>query len=455
MATAIESTGTLERKLKLVVVKSEVSREVGERLKKLSRTVKMAGFRPGKVPLKMVERSYGAQVHTEVLGEAVTKAFNDAVGEHKLRVAGEPRIEVGDVADASAAVNGAGDVQSGASAAVEQAELAFTASFEVYPEVQCGDPASLQVERFICDIGDAEIQKTLDVLRKQRASWNEVNREATAGDRATIDFVGTLDGTAFQGGTASDFSFELGEGRMLADFESGVRGMRPGEERKFPVAFPADYGSAELAGKTAEFQVTLKKLAAPELPEVNADFATQLGVADGDVERLRGDIKANLEREVAQRLRARTKTSVMSALPALATFELPKALVQSESEAIAERMKADLQARGMDVRSIPVPPEAFRDQAEKRVRLGLLVAEVVQKHSLQAKPDQIRKQIEEFAQAYENPGEVIRHYFSDRNRLAEVEALVVEQNVVDWVLSKSQVSDKPLAFDELMAQQQG
>jgi len=447
MATAIESTSPLERKLTLVVVKSEVSREVGERLKKLSRTVKMAGFRPGKVPIKMVERSYGAQVHTEVLGEAVTKAFNDAVTEHKLRVAGEPRIEVGDsnASDAGAAQGGAAD----------QAELSFTASFEVYPDVQCGDPAGLQVERFSCPIGDAEIQKTLDVLRKQRANWNSIDREAASGDRATIDFVGTLDGTAFQGGSASDFSFELGEGRMLADFETGVRGMRTGEERSFPVAFPADYGSAELAGKTAEFKVTLKKLEAPELPEVNAEFASQLGVADGDVERLRGDIRANLEREVAQRLRTRTKASVMAVLPALASFELPKALIQSESEAIAERMKADLQARGMDVRSIPVPPEAFRDQAEKRVRLGLLVAEVVQKHSLQAKPDQIRRQIEEFAQAYENPGEVIRHYFSDRNRLAEVEALVVEQNVVDWVLAKSQVTDKPLAFDELMAQQQG
>ncbi len=449
MATAIESTSTLERKLTLVVVKSEVSREVGERLKKLSRTVKMAGFRPGKVPIKMVERSYGAQVHTEVLGEAVTKAFNDAVNEHKLRVAGEPRIEVG---DSNASGAGAGQA---AAAVADQVDLSFTASFEVYPEVLCGDPAGLQVERFICNIGDAEIQKTLDVLRKQRANWKDVDREAMAGDRATIDFVGTLEGTAFQGGSASDFSFELGEGRMLADFETGVRGMRAGEERSFPVAFPADYGSAELAGKTAEFKVTLKKLEAPELPEVNSEFASQLGVADGDIERLRGDIRANLEREVAQRLRARTKAAVMTALPALASFELPKALIQSESEAIAERMKADLQARGMDVRSIPVPPEAFRDQAEKRVRLGLLVAEVVQKHSLQAKPDQIRKQIEEFAQAYENPGEVIRHYFSDRNRLAEVEALVVEQNVVDWVLSKSQVTDKPLAFDELMAQQQG
>lgn len=434
MATVMENTGTLERKIKLVVGMSDISREVGERLKKLSRTVKMAGFRPGKVPVKMVERSYGAQVQSEVLGEAVSKAFNDAVNELKVRVAGEPRIEAGE---------GAGE-----------GEIAFTASFEVYPEVQSAGPSSLQVEKYTCAVGDAEIQKTIDVLRKQRAVWHEVNREAAKGDRATIDFVGTLDGAAFQGGSANDFGFELGEGRMLADFETGVTGMRPGEERRFPVAFPGDYGSAELAGKTAEFQVTLKKLEAPELPEVNTAFATELGVEGGDVEKLRADIKANLEREVSQRIRARTKASVMAALPTLANFELPKALVQSESEAIAERMKADLQARGMDVRKIPVPAEAFRDQAEKRVRLGLLVADIVQKQSLQAKPDQIRKQIEEFAQAYENPGEVIRHYFSDRNRLAEVEALVVEQNVVDWVLAGGQVTEKALAFDELMAQQQ-
>ena len=431
MATQLESTGTLERKLQMAVAMADVNKEVGERLRKLARSVKMPGFRPGKVPMKMVEQSYGPQVHAEVLGDAVTKAFTDAVAEHKLRVAGEPRIERRE---------GGADT-----------EFAFSAIFEVYPEVKVGDPAALEVERFGCEVGDAEVDRTIDILRKQRTEWEEASRAAADGDRVTIDFAGTLDGVAFQGGTAADFPFVLGEGRMLPDFETGVRGMAPGEKKTFPVAFPADYGSEELAGKTAQFEVTLKKVEAPKLPEVDAEFAKQLGVADGDVAKLRADIRANLEREVGQRLRARTKAAVMESLPKLAEFELPKALVAAESNELVERARAELAQRGMDVKNIPIPPDAFGEQAQKRVRLGLLVAEIVREHGLQAKPDQLRKQIEEFAQAYENPGEVVRYYFSDRNRLAEVEAIVVEQNVVDWVLSKAKAVDRAIPFDELMA----
>jgi trigger factor len=435
MATVIEQTGTLERRLQMAVSADEVTRQVGQKLRELSRTVKMAGFRPGKVPLSMIERTYGGQVRADVLGEVVSKAFSDAVDEHKLRVAGQPRIEPGQGAD--------------------EGQLSFTATFEVYPEVMPGDASSLKVDRIRCEIGDAEIDKTIEVLRKQRTTWAEAQgRPVADGDRATIDFKGTLDGTPFEGGTASDFAFVLGEGRMLPDFEIGVRGMTAGETRSFAVAFPAEYGSKDLAGKTAQFEVTLKKLESGTLPEINAAFVSQFGIADGDTERLRADIRRNLEREVSQRLRARIKTNVMEALPALASFELPKALVESESATLAERVKADLQSRGMDLRSIPVPPDAFRDQAEKRVRLGLLVAEIVRRESLQAKPEQIRSMIEEFAQAYENPAEIVRHYFSNRERLAEVEALVVEQNVVDWLLGRAQVTEVGVSFDDLMAQQQ-
>jgi len=434
MATQIESTGQLGRKVHMDVPAADVNREVGERLRKLARTLKMPGFRPGKVPMKMVEQSYGPQVHAEVLGDAVSKAFGAAVEEHGLRVAGQPRIEGRD---------GAGEDI-----------LGFTAHFEVYPEVKIGDAATLEVERERCTVGDAEIDKTIDILRKQRVTWEPAERAAQDDDRVTIDFVGKLDDVAFEGGTASDFPFVLGEGRMLPDFETGVRGMAPGESKTFPVAFPEDYGSKDLAGKTAQFEVTLKKVEAPQLPEVNAEFATQLGVPGGDLEKMRADIRANLEREVGQRVSARTKSNVMEALPKLAEFELPKALVEAESAQLLERAKADLQARGMDLKQLPdIPADTFKEQAERRVRLGLLVAEIVRENDLAAKPDQIRKQIEEFSQAYENPAEVVRYYFSDRNRLAEVEALVVEQNVVDWVLAKAKVTDKDIGFDELMAQQ--
>ena len=436
MATQIESTGQLERKLQMDVPVAEVKAEVDQRLRKLARTLKMPGFRPGKVPMKMVEQSYGAQVHAEELGDAVGKAFGSAVEEHGLRVAGQPRIEGRD---------GAGEEV-----------LGFTAHFEVYPEVKIGDAASLEIERVSCPVGDAEIDKTVEVLRKQRVTWEAAERAAQDGDRVTIDFVGKLDDVAFDGGTAQDFPFVLGEGRMLADFETGVRGMAPGESRTFAVAFPADYGSENLAGKTAQFEVTLKQVEAPKLPEVNAEFATQLGVPDGDLEKMRADIRTNLEREVAQRVNARTKANVMEALPKLAEFELPKALVDAESAQLLERAKADLQSRGMDLKQLPeIPADTFKEQAERRVRLGLLVAEIVRENGLTAKPDQIRKQIEDFAQAYENPAEVVRYYFSDRDRLAEVEALVVEQNVVEWALGKASVADKAIAFDDLMAQQQG
>ena len=431
MATQLEQIGTLERRLALDVTAAEIQKEVSDRLRKLSRTVKMAGFRPGKVPMKMIEQSYGPQVHAEVLGDAVSQAFSAAVAEHQLRVAGQPTIDRRDGAD--------------------EGVFGFHATFEVYPDVELGDIAALEIEKVTCPVGDAEVDKTVSILRKQRATWESVDRAAQDEDRVTIDFTGTLDGVAFDGGSGTDFAFELGQGRMLPDFETGVRGAKQGEQRSFPVAFPADYGAENLAGKTAQFEITVKKVEAPVLPALDAEFAKLFGVADGDVEKMRADVRANLEREVGQRVRARTKSSVMQALPKIATLELPKALLESESEALVERARNDLQQRGIDVKNIPIPPDAFKEQAEQRVRLGLIVAEIVKRENLQAKPDQIRKQIEEFAQAYENPAEVIRYYFSDRNRLAEVEALVVEQNVVDWTLSNAKVADQALSFDDLMS----
>jgi trigger factor len=433
MATQLESTGALERRLSLSVSMAEVGTQVERKLRDMARTVRMPGFRPGKVPMRMIEQSYGAQVRAEVLGDAVSKAFSDAVSEHGLRIAGQPRIEPREEATEGLA--------------------GFAATFEVYPEVTLGDVATLAVSRVSCAVGDAEVDKTVEILRKQRTEWTAAGRAAADGDRVTIDFAGTLDGVAFQGGTAADFPFVLGEGRMLADFETGVRGASEGEKKTFPVAFPEDYQAKELAGKTAQFEVTLKKVEAPNLPAVDEAFARQLGVADGSVDKLRADIRANLEREVAQRVRGRVKTAVMEALPSLAAIELPKALVEAESEQLAERAREDFKQRGMDIKDLPIPPDAFTEPATKRVRLGLIVAEIVKSQNLQAKPDQLRKQIEEFAQSYENPAEVIRWYFSDRERLAEVEALVVEQNVVDWVLGKASVTDTPIAFDELMAAQ--
>jgi trigger factor len=432
MASQLETVSTLGRKLALSVALADVERDVAQRLRNIARTAKMPGFRPGKVPMRMIEQSYGAQVQSEVLGDAVSKAFSDAVTEHALRVAGQPSIERREDAP--------------------EGELGFSASFEVYPEIALGDFSALAVERYTCEVGEAEVDKTIDILRRQRAPWVAAQRPAADGDRITVDFKGTLDGTPFEGGTAEGFQVVLGQGRMLPDFEAGLRGASAGDTPVFPVTFPADYGAAELAGKTAQFETRVSLVEAQQLPELDAAFATSLGVPDGSVDKLRADVRANLEREVAQRLRARTKASVMQALPGVASFELPAALVDAESATLGERARADLKQRGVDIdRMPPIPPDTFKEQASGRVRLGLLVGELVRARSLQAKPDQLRKQVEEFAQSYENPGELIRHYFSDRNRLAEVEAIVVEQNVVDWVLANASVSDKALPFDELMA----
>lgn len=469
MASQLETLGGLERRLTLSISPQEIEGKVNERLRSLARSVRMPGFRPGKVPLKMVAQSYGPQVQAEILGDAVNAAFKSAVDEHKLRVAGQPRIEAGRGADgpgaegagaepaadggqAAAASSDGGDAgQTGAAADDAGGMLPdFTATFEVYPEVALKDPADVSVERFASDVGDAELDRTLDMLRKQRTTYSPIERSAANGDRLTIDFSGKLDGEVFEGGTADDFTFVLGEGRMLPDFEKGLQGAAPNQTVTFPVSFPEDYGNKTLAGKTASFDATVKKVEAPELPELDAEFARQMGVADGDVEKFKGDVRANLEREVEQRVKARTKASAMEAIAGLAEIDLPKALVSQESDQLAERMRGDLQARGVDVSKVPVPRDAFTGQAEKRVRLGLIVGEIVQQNKLQAKPDQMRKQIEEFAKTYENPGEVIRWYYSDRERLAEVEAMVVEQNVVDWLLEKAKVEDRKLSFDELM-----
>ena len=430
MSSQLEQLSSLQRRLSLAVQLASVEQKVKKRLSEISRTVKMPGFRPGKVPMRMIEQSYGPQVQSEILGAAVSNAFSDAVSEHKLRVAGQPSIE---------RKEGGADT-----------EISFTATFEVYPEIEPGDVSSLTVERFVCPVSDSEVERTIAVLRKQRATWIDAIAPAADGDRLTIDFTGSIDGVEFPGGSATDFAFELGQGRMLPDFESAVRGGALYDHRIFDVRFPQDYGSKDLAGKSAKFEVKIKKIESPKLPELDSEFAKQLGVAEGDVAKMRAEVRANVEREVSQRARMRTKTAVLEALPALSSYELPQALLDGEAQALAERAKADLQSRGVDVSKIPVPVDAFKEQATKRVRLGLMVGEIVRRENLQAKPDQIRKQIEDMSQGYDNPGEVIRYYFSDKQRLAEVESIVVEQNVVDWALAKAKVSEKQLPFEELM-----
>lgn len=435
MQQNIETLGALERRVDLTVPAAEIEKEVSARLNKLSRTVRMPGFRPGKVPLKMVAASYGAQVQAEVLNDKIGQAFDAIVSASKLRVAGMPRVEP--------------------KAGAEGGDIAFSATFEVYPEIRIGELAAVEVKRAVCPVGDAEVDATIEIMRRQRATFEAVDRGAQDGDRLFVDYRGSLDGTPFEGGTASHFPFTLGEGRMLPEFETAVRGMKAGESKTFPLTFPADYRATELAGKTTQFDLTVRKVEQPKLPAVDAEFAKSLGVADGDLGKMRDEIRANLEREVALRLKGRTKESVMSALLASTTFEVPKSLVHDDQQRLVEMARADLAARGVQqAKDAQIPSEIFAPQAERRVRLGLLLAELVRSENLQARQDQIRKAIEEIAQSYEWPAEVIQWYLGNRERVAEIESAVLEDNVVAWVLQRARVVDAPVAFDELMGRNQ-
>jgi trigger factor len=435
MAVNVETLEKLERKMTLTLPVTVIQSEVDSRLKKIARTVKMDGFRPGKVPMNVVAQRYGYSVHYEVMNDKVGEAFATAANEAKLRVAGMPKISEKEGAP--------------------EGELAFDAIFEVYPDVKIGDLAEAEVEKITADVTDSAIDKTLDILRKQRRTFAQRAQDAAAqdGDRVTVDFEGKIEGETFQGGKAEDFQFLVGEGQMLKEFEDAVRGMKSGESKTFPLAFPADYHGKDVAGKQADFLVTIKKIEAAHLPEINEALAKSLGIADASVEGLRADIKKNLEREVKFRLLARNKQAVMDALVAKSELDLPNSSVQSEVDRMIEGARADLKQRGIkDADKAPIPDEVFRPQAERRVRLGLVVAELVRSNDLNAKPAQIKAHVDELAASYEKPADVVRWYYSDNQRLAEVEAIVIENNVTDFVLSKAKITDKNISFDELMGQ---
>jgi trigger factor len=433
MAVTVETLEKLERRITLTLAAADINSEVEARLKKLARTVKADGFRPGKVPMSVVAQRYGYSVQYEVMNDKLGQAFAQAANEAQLRVAGAPSIAQKD--DAA------------------EGTMAFDATFEVYPEVKLGELSAVELERVAAEVDEAAIDKTVEILRKQRRTFAQrpADEGAQAGDRVTIDFEGKIDGEPFAGGKAEGFQFLVGEGQMLEQFDAAVRGMKVGDSKTFPLQFPADYHGADVAGKEADFLVTMKKVEAQNLPEVTAEFAKSLGIAEGTVEGLRADVKKNLEREVKFRVLARNKAAAMDALVKAAELDLPKALVEGELERLAEGARADLKARGIkDADKAPIPKEIFQPQAEKRVRLGLVVAELVKANNLQAKPEQLQAHIEDMAQSYEKPAEVVRWYLSDRQRMAEVEGVVIENNVTEFVLANAKVTDKVLPFDELM-----
>jgi trigger factor len=431
MNVSVENLSSLERRVNVSLPIALIETEVDQRLKKLARTVKLHGFRPGKVPFKLVAQQYGPQVRSEVVGDTVQKSFGDAVRERNLRVAGMPQFEA--KADAPSAQ-----------------EFAYSATFEVYPELALGDLSQSAIERPQVEVSTADVDRTIEILRTQRATYGKAERAVEATDQVTLDFTGTIDGVAFEGGSGTDARFVLGKKRLLPEFEAALLGMSAGESKTFPVQFPADYAGREVAGKTASFAVTVKEVAGPVAPALDADFARQMGVADGDLAKMRAEVEANVRREVDRRVKAKVKERVIEVLLAATPVEVPKALVAEETERLKDMARRDMEARGMPVGNAPIPSELFEAQSSRRVALGLIFAEVVKKHGLHAKPAQVKAEIQGLAESYERPEEVVKWYYGNAQRLSEIEAVVVESNVVEWVLGAAQVSDKPMAFDELM-----
>ncbi|MDR0577516.1 MAG: trigger factor [Candidatus Accumulibacter sp.] len=433
VAEAAPKPGALDRSLDLSIVVADLDREIDQRLKKMGRNLKMPGFRPGKVPFGIVKQHYGHEAYLDALNEALEKSFSEAVKAGGMRVAGNPRIEPKKTESAT--------------------NLEFTAAFEVYPEFEVADLKDVEIERPTIEIGASELESTLGVLRKQRVRYAPVDRAAAKGDRVTIDFFGRKGGEPFQGGEARDYPIVLGEGAMLADFENAVAGLKAGESKAFEMSFPADYHAKDLAGQAVGFEVTVKQVNEAILPEIDGEFAKSLGIADGDVDKMRAEVDSNLRREVKGRLKTRVKNQVMDALLKANPIEVPKALIEAEIDRLARNAREDMERRGgRKMKDVPIRREWFADQARRRVGLGLILSEIVRANQLHARPEQVKAIVEEAAQSYERPEEVVRWYYAQPERLSEIEGLVIEDNVVDWALSTAKVVDKTVAFEDLMGQ---
>lgn len=434
MEATTAQANELERRIDLSIAIENVEKEMDQRLKRMGKNIKMPGFRPGKVPFSIVKQQYGSQARHEVLSEELDRVFGETVTAQKMRVAGYPRIEP--------------------KASESTTHLEFSAIFEVYPDFTPADMSTAEIERPVLEVSAKEVDKTLDILRKQRVSYEDTDRAAAKEDRVVIDFLGKKDGEPFQGGQATDYPFVLGQGMMLPDFEKAVEGARSGEAKTFDLTFPADYFAKDLAGQTVQFEVTVKQVQAPKLPEIDAEFARSMGIADGDVAKMRAEIEANLKREVKRRIEGKVKDQVMEALIKANPISTPNALIEMEIQRLMQAARQDMEQRGMKVADMPIQPEWFADQARRRVVLGLILAELVKSEKLQPTSEQVRAMVEESAQSYEHPEEVVRWYYAQPQRLGEVEGLAIESNVVEWVLGKAKVTDKAAVFDELMGQKQ-
>ena len=431
MAASVESISNLERRLTVKVPLAPLEGQITQRLNQISRTAKFSGFRPGKAPLGLVNQHYGNQVRDEVYSKAVEISFGEAVESNKLRVAGFPNIEHKPFEQAAT-------------------DLEYVATFEVFPEVKIGDISHLQIEKVSLDVADADINKTLEVLKKQRVTFEPVKRAAKKDDRVNITLTASIDGSQVEDTDGKGMDLVLGEPGRVSSFDDELVGGKTGEVKKFDIIYPDDHNPARIAGKTVHYEVTFNSVSKPVLPELDAEFAKSLGVDDGDVDKMRAEIKLSLEQEVEKRVKARIKEQVFQALVMDSKIDTPKSLVTEEINRMMQMTVQNLQQRGMDPKTIKLEPAMFEEQAKRSTTLRLILSEIVNTNKLQASADQVREMVDLFAQSYEKPSELVSWYYADVKRLDEPAALATEENVVAWVLSKANVNAKTIKFDELM-----
>ena len=432
MAASVETISNLERRMTIKVPLASLESQIRQRLTQISRTAKIAGFRPGKAPVGLVNQHYGDQVRDEVYSQAVEASFTDAVQENKLRVAGFPSIQHKPFVEAAA-------------------ELEYVATFEVFPEVKLGDLSKLKIEKPSLDIAEADVEKTLEVLVKQRVSYSPVKRASKKDDRVNVSLIASIDGQQVEDTAGKGMDLVLGEPGRMPEFDEGLIGAKSGETKTFDITYPADHNPAQLAGKTVTYAVTFNSVSEPVLPKIDAEFCKSLGVDDGDVKKMRAEVKLSLEQEAEKRLKARVKENVFQALIAETGLEVPKSLVDVETNRMMQMTAQNLQQRGMAAKDIQLEPEMFAEQAKRSTTLRLILSEIVNTNSLQANADQVRAVVDMFANSYEKPQELVDWYYADVKRLDEPAALATEENVVSWVLEKAKVSTKKIKFDELMA----
>lgn len=427
MQVSVESTSSLGRRVKVAVPAETFEQAFADRLRRLSQRVKLPGFRPGKVPIKMVEQRYGGQLLQEVAGDLIQSTLQEAIGTQNLKPAGGTKIRQHSLGRGQA--------------------LEYTAEFEIFPEIKNLDLTGAAIERPVTTISDDDVNRTLDTIRRQRTDWRPATRAAQSGDRVLIDFVGRLNGEEFEGGKGQAYPLVLGSGAFIKDIEDGLVGIAAGETRRVNAAFPSDYRFARIAGQTVEFEVSAKEVAEPVLPELNDELAKQLGIAEGGVEKLRADVRANLEREAGQRTRALLRRNVLDALLKANEFDVPASLVDTEVQRLQQLNAAGSQPAA--------DPAQLRARARTRVALGLILAEIVRARGLRPDAAKVRARVEEMAADYDAPQKFIEWYYASPERLGEIESLVLEERIVDELVAGANVQDRALGFQELLSRETG